>query len=183
MAENLGDLIRQEHTRREQMKPKSTPIKIKKVPKKPCTVISNKFYRISPKNKKPYKAGMFVANMRNDGLVMIGFSFCNHHAGDRYDYVKGIRKKGLGYRAALERSVRWNKDTGYIVGPPAERDSIWIKMGTVFIPLFAAAYLYEFLLRCDRYYKFLGDKLIYPEWISRFKSECTYIKKEKKKNG
>lgn len=180
MAENLGDLIRQEHTRREQMKPKSTPIKIKKVPKKPCTVISNKFYRISPKNKKPYKAGMFVANMRNDGLVMIGFSFCNHHAGDRYDYVKGIRKKGLGYHAALERSVRWNDHTWYSIGP-ASND--WDEAGTVYIPHFAAGYLYEFLLRCDRYYKFLGDKLIYPKWVKGFKDNNVYIKKEKKKNG
>lgn len=161
-------------------KPKTQPIKINKVQKKPCTIISNKFYRVDPKNNKKYKAGMFVANMRNDGLIMIGFSFCNHYANDKYDYVRGIRKKGFGFDAALSRSMRWNEYNGWVVGPPSKEDSIWKEVGTVFIPHFAAAYLFEFLFRCDRYYKFLGDKLKYPQWVGRFKEQCVYIKKEKK---
>lgn len=191
MAEGLDAFIG-DHTRRKQMtkpvkkkiKTKLTEaIKIKLPPRKPQTntMISNKFYRNRPFNPtKKYKAGIFVANMRNDGLIQIGFSFCNHYAGDRYDYVKGKRMKGFGLKAALNRSTKWNDYAGFIIGPPAGKDSIWKEIEAVFIPHFAAGYLYEFLLRCDRYYRFLGDKLKYPEWVSRFKSECTYIKKEKK---
>jgi hypothetical protein len=148
--------------------PKSKPAPKKAQP----LMISSKFYRINPKNGQKYKAGMFVAESRNDGKIMIGFSFCNYYKGDKYDYINKVQRKHLGFRIARERAIRWHNEKNYLIGPFIEGDE---RFGDVLrIPRFACKEFDRFLRRCDRYFKFYEQtkgKIMYPVWVDMYKSQ------------
>lgn len=152
-------------------KPK-TGIKIAQPPARrsyPPTIIS-KFYRTNPKNGQSYKTGVFHAESRNDGKIMIGFSFCNYHKGDKFNFVEGRLKRGFGNYVARERALKWHNCSVLFIGNIPEGT---LGVSCVYIPNFAVKGFVQFLNRCDRYFAFYKETkgvIVYPNWVTRFKN-------------
>jgi hypothetical protein len=136
---------------------KAKTYKVKKTPKKEPELIQ-KFYRVDPKTKQKYKAGIFYAVCpdRSSAFakILIGFSFCNKHAGDRYDYVDGKHIKGHGLISAKKRAYRWQNISCVHVGGKNGFPGIVVDIEEfVLIPTFAVTALVNFIIRCEKYFK------------------------------
>lgn len=156
------------------VKPKSgiSPHKVKIAKSKsPIYSISQKFYRIDPRTKQPYKAGVFYAALLHPGTsacqIGIGFSLCNRHAGDRYNFIKGKQDKKLDIRTAMRRASRWKSyqhaHIGSVKGFP------YNNINFVLIPTFAVIPLLNFLLRCELYFWKNGTMYEFPMWAVQLK--------------
>lgn len=133
--------------------------------------ISQKFYRIDPKTKKPYKAGLFYATLLHPGTSLcqigIGFSLCNRHAGDRYNFIKGKHDKKLDITTAVRRAYRWSKYAHAHIG--SVKGFPYNNINFVLIPTFAVIPLLNFLLRCELYFWKNGSKYEFPMWEVQLK--------------
>lgn len=82
--------------------------------------------------------GDLVAGLLPDGELAIGFSLC-HKNKDRYDFIDEGKKRvpGFGKKLAVYRAVKWQN----------------AMPGEVKIPPSIAGELFQFLERCQRYFK------------------------------
>ena len=146
---------------------KLPPIKITKKKRTYPIFISQKIYRVDRNTKQKYKAGMFYATLLNpesmNPSIGIGFSVCNKHAGDKYDYINDKREKGFGFVTAMRRASRWKSYHHAHIG--SAKGFPFDNVEFVLIPTFLVKPLMLFIQRCEKYFWKNGTKYPFPMWV------------------